>query len=891
MTWRSAFLVSVVTAGLWWSSGCKQTQVNTPERNLERPTVLAQFCAGPTEPGGENLTALPPEYCSLSGAWCNGDEDACKDALDERALFALVLNSARGELSLADLTHGRLVDLAAHQIGYGMVPTGPAPVDLKTTSDGCAAYVLNGGSCDFSVVDDTGLLRLAGWKTARTSQVPLIGRTGFFTDSGRLLARPGEMEIVPGPMSDHPICKDIQGYQAFVTFPSCGLVARVDLDTGRVLQSLFVSDQGVVDGGTDPFCPADCADVHGDGHSGGNRRSDAPGHLAFVDYGQTGRSSRLLVAADRAGYIVSIDVAPEGVLQTVGASVITFDDVDDGIRRIRLVGPTPVHDWFFLYVMTRQGDVRVLDLDADVECETNPDSRDPFFGQESWLDDAGCIPLGAVPRAPLSDSPGIELPGHRQVVDAVFVYNAQSDLDDSLDELDPMRLGGSFVYLLTLDGEVFLVDVDEEFATTDENHNGTSDEWEHRRQDGVYAIMAHQIRNLTDTREAEDGRVRVDDPIFYLKAGELWPDPPGNMDISGLDVTDPKVAVNETWTLDYEGVLPAGTGAAGYVYKPVPAMDDPDSAELRDDSMAFCPAGVRVGDLVVIKGCEDDSDCLDGYSCLANTRQNQDNGGLCIDSRYIGQERVLNACMSLAQGSREYEVKEAHNHRLVLGVLDAPGTACQTAADCGSEGGTSGSFVCDHGRCSLDCSTDEDVCATVAGVCQDGLCVRAPLPDRRVDLGGEVTWCMPSFIGYEIRVMGQFLVYGSVTGTLVSGVPDATQDDTCIPDPTKPPLYRARLPLDAKDFSNPILTFAIQGGSATSPPGRDDGFQFDVISGFTTAALDASMRIPASALWGMDGMVYLLDMGDDTETQGGVTGQVLRLDSVVFAMDTDFVLR
>jgi len=891
MTWRSMFLVFLVTVGLMWFSGCKQTQVNTPERNLERPTVLAQFCAGPTESGGNNLTALPIEYCTLSDLWCNADEEACKTVLDERALFALVLNSSRGELSLADLTHGRLVDLAAHQIGYGMVPTGAVPVDLETTSDGCAAYVLNGGSCDFSVVDDTGLLRLAGWKTARTSQVPLIGRIGFFTDSGRLLARPDEMVILPVPFNDHPVCKDIQGYQAFVSFPACGLVARVDLDTGRVLQSLFVSDQGVMDGGTDPLCPAECADVHGDGHFGGDRRFDAPGHLAFVDYGQTGRSSRLLVAADRSGYIVSIDVDPEGVLVTVGASVIAFDDVDGGIRRIRVVGPTPVHDWFFLYVMTRQGDVRVLDLDADVECETNPDPRDPFFTHESWLDDAGCIPLGLVSRAPMSDSPGIGLPGHRQVVDAVAVYNAPSDLDDSLNELDPLRLAGSFVYLLTLDGEVFLVDVDEEFASTDENHNGTSDEWEHRRADGVYAVMAHQVRNLTDTRETEAGRVRVDDTVAYLKAGALWPEPPANMELSGMEVTDPKVAVNETWTLDYEGVLPSGAGTAGYVYKPVPAMDDPDSAEFRDESVDFCPAGVQVGDLVVIKGCEQDSDCLDGYSCLPNTRQGQDNGGLCLDSRYVGDERVLNACMPLAQGTREYEVTEAHNHRLVLGLLDAPGTACQTAADCAAEGGSAGTFVCDHGRCSLDCSNDEEVCADVAGVCQDGLCVRAPLPDRRVDMGGEVTWCVPSVVGYEVRAMGQFLVYGSVTGTLVSGIPDSAQDDICVADPTKSALYRSRLSVDGEEFSNPILKFSIQGGSLMNPPGRDDGFQFDVISGFIRAELDVSVRIPASAVWGMDGMVYLVDMGDDTETQGGVTGQVVRLDPVQFVLDTDFVLR
>ncbi len=885
------YWVSLVGLGwaLSWWVGCEPTKVNTPERNLERPTRMAQVCLGPASDGSDRYVPLPAEWCA--GADCADNDETCQENLSQRALFGLVLNTARGEVTFANLTKGSLVDLAGWQPGYGIVPTGAAPSDVQVTADGCVGLVASGGDCSLTTFDIAGTLAQSGMDMVETNR-PLVTRHGFFVDSGRLPAAPGDLVVLPRTGLGDTSCSDSQAHRILVSFPRCGLLAMVDVDSGRVIESVRISAEGVTDAGTDPHCPRECALTDDAVALGGEPSRDLPMHLTFLSFDVSGRPSRLLVAADRAPWFASIPFDPDGHLVADEAEIFTLDPGRKGLtgfRSVRIIGPTVEHDWLFAYLATREGDVRVWDLDQDLECEANPDPSDPLFSDPNWRDQyAGCIPVGQVARAALSSGPGIELPGNRIVVDSVGVYDSPDEVDPDLDTLDPLRLAGDFAYLITLDGQAYLVDVDEQFEPADENHNGLSDALEFRLDDGAYAVLSHQVRNADDTRETEDGRPRMDETVTYLQGGEESVEPPAGITIEDFEILDPRAAPTETWNLVFEGVIPRAVGSSGSVYKPNPANDDPDSAEFRDGTARFCAAGVEPGDMLVLKGCEEDTDCPDGFSCLKNPRQDAKNGGVCLDERYSHDQQVISSCLPLAEGSREYAILEAFQDRLVVGRLPAPGQPCRTVSDCTDNSVSGVTYLCEDGVCVGDCSSDENACSTLGGICREGRCIRAPLPDRRVDLSGQVTWCLPSFVAYEIRPRGQFLLTGSVTGTLLSGKEGPHGE--CIPDPDRPSSYRARVPLDQEVFENPIFKFVLFGADPYSPPGRDDGISFNVIGGYRMFQSDLSVRLPAFGMWGMDGFVYVVDMGDDTETQGGVTGQVVRSDPMSFSLDPDFIL-
>lgn len=884
--------------------GCKETKVQTPERNLNRPTKMSFFCAGPVESGGEAVSALSAELCDASLWWCEESDEVCEEILSERSLFGLILNTSRGELGVADLTNRRLLDLASGQPGYRFVPVGSSPTDVAVTPDGCGAYTINGGSCDITAVNTTQLLRLSGFETTVGAESPPVtSRIDIRTDSGRLLTRPAEMIMVPGGRWPPPVdaCQQLQGHSAYVSFPACGLVAEIDLDTGRIVQSIRVSRDGIVDAGTDPSCPKQCPDHWGDGVDGGTFDHERPMHLAYRSFAETGRGPALYVAPENSDYVAIIDVAIDGRFDLPSHRVVTLEDVRNGIRSVKLspVSPPP-NDWSFLYVMTRDGDIRVVDTGADpeVECETNPDPRDPFFDPEGeWFEAyGGCIPVGDVSRAPLADSPGIDMPDSRQPVDVAFFTVDATGYDADLDTLDPARLNGMFAYAVTMDGLAYVLNVDERFDPLDEDGDNVSDHFEFRLEDGIHAVLAHQIRNANDTRAAEDGRPRIEESFIFLSQGGEVSDPPAGVTIDQVVIDDSREAKSETWSLIFEDILPGGASSSGYILKPNPAVDDPDTAELRDSGSDFCRTGVEEGDVVVLEGCEEQDDCGDGFTCLENPREGQENGGVCVEQRYAADEGLVRACLPLAQSSREYEVLSARDDSLVLATLPAPGTPCDTAADCSIEGEPGLDFVCDQGRCGVDCSeTDSEGrpvqdCAVVAGVCRQGRCIKGPLPDERVDLAGEVTWCMPTVIEYEIRAAYQYVLFGSETGTLVARVADP-QTGQCVDDQTKSGLYRFRIALTQEPFSNPIFTLFLDGTENGDELDREDGIIFEMIGGFEPGVIDVASRLPSVAKLGPDGYVYIVDMGNDVETAGGVDGQVLRLEPAQISIDEDFLIR
>jgi hypothetical protein len=264
-------------------AGCGKEPTVVPVRNLERPSDMSFVCMHLVN---GKLTGRPMAECHphLENEIVSGGETA---DVTNRVLgtFGLVTNTARGELAVVDMDQGRLVDLDHSQPGYNMVPVGTFPDVMSASQDGCLAATANRGSCDLAVIDPQRLLAptFGVMAAPSTGAGPIVTRVVPTTPSGRKLqVAPQEIAFLPqlvatldkryaagednrgtrlcesGGAFDNTHPDQRKPWRAVVTFPSCDLVAVVELPSGTIVSSVYVRPNGVVDAGTEPFCPTDC---------------------------------------------------------------------------------------------------------------------------------------------------------------------------------------------------------------------------------------------------------------------------------------------------------------------------------------------------------------------------------------------------------------------------------------------------------------------------------------------------------------------------------------------------------------------------------------------------------------------------------------------------------
>lgn len=427
---------------------------------------------------------------------CNSGDTSCTIAppvCTRRALVTLVANTARGELAVADTearqpglsTRGRLTNLHGGRPGWGFLPVGRLPEHVRSFAprdtqvlpdrvDSRLAWAVttNSGSCDLSLVN----LQPLADMTARAASCDDEGQTCATPEcdattcpqrvelsvpsamgGGRpLRARPDWVEIAPwsaGPRRS-----------AVISLSSCGVVAVVDLSDGpqrgRITQALSVTSQGsklLSDAELAGLsCQSDCG---GDGTATGGTpdggapvASAQPYSLAFDVAGQ-----RLLVG-DLVGSDITIvdydktaaDTAhlrgtPRRLALDFNVPAESLRGGQKGIGPIRVSPRTPAGQ--FAYVVARDSSVRVVDLDREIECETNPDPRYlqklagttarvlPDELNDSNLRRLSCFPVGAnrTPRAPLASGPGLTLSNNSLPRDVGFVHvdNWPCDTNDT----------------------------------------------------------------------------------------------------------------------------------------------------------------------------------------------------------------------------------------------------------------------------------------------------------------------------------------------------------------------------------------------------------------------------------------------------------------------------
>ena len=227
--------------------------------------------------------------------------------------FAFLPNSASGELSVIDADHWSLVNLDPANAGFNRLPIGVLPSQISASDDGCRLVTANHGSCDLSVVDPAALLASTVARQTKDGTVKAAGAT-IVTNvvpqakiSGhklRLFA--GEVMFLPmGTASmtaaGENLCSGDPGHQwqALATFPSCDLIALIDLPSGVIQKAAYArkSGDGValepVPDGEDPICPSDC--LYEPAGSPSDTSGDASADASFDASSEAGTSDAATV--------------------------------------------------------------------------------------------------------------------------------------------------------------------------------------------------------------------------------------------------------------------------------------------------------------------------------------------------------------------------------------------------------------------------------------------------------------------------------------------------------------------------------------------------------------------------------------------------------------------
>jgi hypothetical protein len=449
----------ILSAFMLLPLGCQQDeQQDIPNRVLDRPTDVALVCAvvecTQTDDGAETCVT-EPQPLNL----CESESSSC--ASDNPHLIGFVANSERNEIAMFTKCSNRLVDMDVESPGYDFIPVGQLPTELDASDDGCRVVSANVGSCDLSVLDAPGLAAFGLGNNAElgdsevdepsTLASAVVPRT-FDPVSGQIRplgARPSHILITPDSLTQAPapapgttlegLCDPQVPRSAYVSFPTCNLVAEIDLRTGNILQSRqFVSnDMGgitVEDTGISPSCPVECP----------VQFEQLPTSIPAIDEASAFvQALALSLELSEAEQLDDADAAIEGQRLFVGGlgSNIVFElpigasgqwaATDNqlelanagGVKRIQVspavnasVGGSEFSQ--FLYVVAGDGSTRVVGRElpaatdsVGIECETQ---LDPSVLTEAEA--SACTPVGQVAIDPITQEPTDVQPSERRAL-------------------------------------------------------------------------------------------------------------------------------------------------------------------------------------------------------------------------------------------------------------------------------------------------------------------------------------------------------------------------------------------------------------------------------------------------------------------------------------------
>lgn len=461
------------------STACNNRQsVIVPNRVLDRPTDMVVACMRQDPDTGE-ITPTSIDICI---------EATC----DDLRLIGFVANSERDSVAMFSKCANTVLDMDPATPGAQLISAGKVPSSLTISTGeitGCFAVSANLGSCDLSLFDVPGLAAYAFDDVPVRDPSELVSSlTPTRGDGSPLGARPGQVLATPPELSNSLLFGDLgdttggetggagtggagtggavlstcdpeRPGSVYVTFPSCQLIAEVDLRTQRILQSRqFVTDPdsgaiSVKDTGVDPSCPIDCPELFADqpevlkNADPGDVEGVYPSAMSLVSPVAEPQDDADLEIRDHALYVGGLGADTLFELRYDGrrwlADPLQLELQDaSGISVIRptpamelnLDGAEPYHQ--FLYVVAGDGSTRVVRRDFDLnrtsigrECDTQVDPTAVL--------DLVCHPAefpGENPpdRRPFARGPGIRGPNGALITDWTFqkvVPSAESSID------------------------------------------------------------------------------------------------------------------------------------------------------------------------------------------------------------------------------------------------------------------------------------------------------------------------------------------------------------------------------------------------------------------------------------------------------------------------------
>lgn len=534
----SRYGISVGLVVLAALSGCSQpTQQDIPNRVLDRPTDVALVCArvdcfdadgdGDVDAGECKTKALPLDSCANDSGSCVSDVVYDEFGIYDEGyahILGFIANSERNEISIFTQCSDELIDLDVDVPGYNFVPAGVLPTHIESSDDGCRVVSSNLGSCDLTVLDGEGFaafgldIREGGLSDSIVSPSELVTTLvpqRYDLDAQRwvpLSARPGELKVVPNTLSTAPDnllddggideCSPGKEGSVYVSFPSCGLVAEIDILTGHILQSvqLETQDDGtveVVPTGSSPICSVECPGQLEPG-------DPLPGVLAPSEFNP--QALELLVSRidetddpreeepDRSlfvgglgsDWLIELRIDVDGTWIDDQVQQLELANAS-GINRIRV---SPVvegeegdgdDDLRFLYVIAGDGSTRVIgrppDPNADApigtECDTQ---RDPSTISPTDPNPM-CRPASEddIERRALAQGPGLRAPNGADVTDwAFFEFSDASQGSESTDT--PIVQQGTFALGTTTQGRLVYVMIDAPRVLEDQTVETITDE-------------------------------------------------------------------------------------------------------------------------------------------------------------------------------------------------------------------------------------------------------------------------------------------------------------------------------------------------------------------------------------------------------------------------------
>jgi len=693
LTWASALAAAAAAAFL----GCAAETPPLPIRNLDRPSSAAFACYGDLRVGGGDADAGGEVVVSAQPmAGCFPETPPPEDdAVVPPALFGFVLQASRGTVAVIDGATQGVLDSDPLTPGKNAIPITTLPVGLTADRSGCYMVTASASSCDLAALDVTSALDLDA--AARIARYPITS-----ADGTPMLAKP---RAVIGGAQDKTIgnaCPARPTGPIYVAYPGCHTVAVVDADSGQIQAGIRFAEDGsatVTDGAFE--CPQECGtgdvavspafgpapdggpadagpgapDAGPSSVDGGAPRpgvitigpdgnlyigSENNSKLTFVELGEDG-----LPAVDGAGApLQPTSVQLEGSVG-VTAMAVTDGVIPGGNLASGTGGGTEHH---YVYAVATDRTVRVVDLNykpagsedaRPTECDTEVDPRLVYVDEDinSNPTALSCLAVGdpgTPARRPGAVSPGIQMPFEETPLDVSFaVVRAAGDNPQP----GPFVMSGTFAFVSTSRGNVYVVNVDDDIYPDFETSNPA--------EVNLALALPHQLRDLGSQRNVEPdgcGPVAADS----LKLGPRLSDTPsrlystgriaaeklglmptlqqlectsdaGSAPVPEMDYRAPAatrevvfpdwLAVHpepQDWSVTYEGLLSLDSFAAdidGPQVRNGSLTVNGSDVKLNDPAGSFCQLGVEPYDAVQLIGCDPeqgDSQCGLNETCFVH---------------------------------------------------------------------------------------------------------------------------------------------------------------------------------------------------------------------------------------------------------------------------------